>query len=184
MRFTHMPPQFTMRSRSLASSPPDFDMALVAAFVAFAYPAHAAGTSYYVDTSGANSNDGSSGSPLATLQEAVNRASPGDTITVRACTYTVSEPVTVTNKQGTSSAVLTIRGEGMPVFRGASVESIPVFGGLIAIDSSAYVTVTGIWLENSGWFSFKASNSSNIVFDNNQSSVSLASAIMLLTAMQ
>ena len=138
---------------------------------------YAAGREWYVATNGSNSNNGTSGAPLATLQEAVNRAAPGDTIIVRAGTYTVTQPITINNKQGSSSAVLTIRGEGLPVFRAASFESIPVWEGIISIQGSSYLTIQGLRLENSGWFGFKATNSSNLTFDGNQSAVSLASAI-------
>ena len=138
---------------------------------------YAAGREWYVATNGSNSNNGTSGAPLATLQEAVNRAAPGDTIIVRAGTYTVTQPITINNKQGSSGAVLTIRGEGLPVIRAASFESIPVWEGIIAIQGSSYVTIQGLRLENSGWFGFKAANSSNVTLDGNQSAVSLASAI-------
>lgn len=107
---------------------------------------------------------------------AVTRASPGDTIIVRAGTYTVSAPITINNKQGTSGAVIAIQGQGMPVIKASSYNDIPVFDGIISIDSSAYISISGIRLESSGWFGFKASNSNDIVFDGNQSSISLASA--------
>lgn len=136
-----------------------------------------AATTWYVDTGGSNGNDGSYGSPLATLQEAVNRASPGDTIVVRAGTYNVSQAINIDNKHGSSSAVLTIQGEGMPTIKAPTANDIPVWSGIITISSSSFVNVQGIRLENSGWFGFKATDSDNIGFYNNQSSISLASAI-------
>lgn len=51
---------------------------------------------YYVDgTNGSDSNDGSQGAPFATIQKAINTASTGDSIGVRAGTYA---PITSNNK--------------------------------------------------------------------------------------
>ena len=42
---------------------------------------------YYVSTSGSDSNDGSAGSPFATIQTAIDSSSSGDTVLVAAGTY-------------------------------------------------------------------------------------------------
>jgi alpha-N-arabinofuranosidase len=53
--------------------------------ITLAIPAHAA--EIHVSPSGHDANDGSSGSPLKTIQAAANKAQPGDTVTVHAGTY-------------------------------------------------------------------------------------------------
>jgi hypothetical protein len=154
-----------------------FVLVFLVASVLFGAQSTLAATTWYVATNGSNGNDGSSAYPLATLQEAINRAAPGDTIIVRSGNYTVTGPTTIANKQGTSSAVLTIRGEGMPVFSTSTLYDIDVWQGILTIENSSWVRVEGIRLENSGWFSFKVDNSSNITLDGNQTYISLASAV-------
>ncbi|HET6250979.1 MAG TPA: right-handed parallel beta-helix repeat-containing protein [Tepidisphaeraceae bacterium] len=61
-------------------------------------------TSWYVATSGSNSNPGTLAAPFQTIQFAANKAHAGDTVLVRAGTY--HEDVTVPNS-GTSAAKIT-----------------------------------------------------------------------------
>lgn len=66
------------------------------------------GTSYFVSPSGSDANAGTSlGAPFKTLTKAVDTVRPGDTIEVRAGTYT--EAVVIRNP-GTASAWITLRG--------------------------------------------------------------------------
>ena len=62
------------------------------------------GTTWYVSTTGNDSNPGTSGSPFATIQAAVAAASSGDAIVVDAGTY--NGPITVNKK-------LDINGDGI-----------------------------------------------------------------------
>jgi len=50
-------------------------------------PSSPSGTTYWVATSGNDANSGSSGSPKATVQGALNSAQPGDQVRVRAGVY-------------------------------------------------------------------------------------------------
>jgi hypothetical protein len=70
-------------------------LALVLAFTVVATTPVAAGTTYYVATTGDNGNDGSPGSPWLTIQHAVDTVLSGDTIMVAAGTYAGA----VVNKQ-------------------------------------------------------------------------------------
>lgn len=72
-------------------------------------PATASGRTVWVATNGNDSNDGSSGSPVATLTAAANLASPGDEIRVRPGIYyqTFSTP-----KAGTAAAPIHLVADG------------------------------------------------------------------------
>ena len=68
-------------------------------------------TNYIVSTSGKDLNAGTALAPLASLQRAVMLAQPGDTITVRAGVYPISQPVTISGKVGTEALPIKIVGE-------------------------------------------------------------------------
>ncbi|NGY64248.1 DUF1565 domain-containing protein [Lentzea sp. NEAU-D13] len=103
--------------------------------VAVGLPSNAdAATSLFVATNGSDSNPGTQAAPLKTVQKAVDRAQPGDTIYLRGGTYAPSTNVQIL-KNGTSSAPITLRGynnerviidgENMPHTPGAVGSSIP-----------------------------------------------------------
>ncbi|MHC4530937.1 MAG: DUF1565 domain-containing protein [Planctomycetota bacterium] len=58
-------------------------------------PSSLSGNTYYVSTSGSDSNDGSESSPWLTIQHAVDSVGPGETIYVRGGVY--NELVNFTN---------------------------------------------------------------------------------------
>jgi len=64
----------------------------------------AAGNTYYVATTGSNSNSGTQSSPFQTIQKCASIASAGDTCLIRAGTY--RETITPANS-GTASAPIT-----------------------------------------------------------------------------
>ena len=71
-------------------------------------PARAAGTAYFVSSTGADTNNGTSAAtPFKTIQKALDLAQPGTTITLAAGTY--KEAVT-TKVAGTAGAPITIKG--------------------------------------------------------------------------
>jgi len=84
-----------------------------------------AANTYYVSTSGNDSNPGTLSLPFKTIQKGVNVAQPGDTVLVRAGTYL--EKITM-QKSGTSSAKITVKnypGEN-PVINGENVRPTAV----------------------------------------------------------
>ena len=71
-------------------------------------PAHAAGTTYFVAPTGADTNIGtSSATPFKTIQKAVELAQPGTTITVAPGRY---EEAVATKAAGTAAAPITVKG--------------------------------------------------------------------------
>ena len=116
-------------------------------------PGLATGATYYVSTTGSNSNDGSEENPWLTIQHAVNSWSAGDTILVRGGTYTsngstiriditgtASQPITLknypgerpiinwTDKNNTSNRIYATRGGGLPV-EYLTIEGFEIRGG-------------------------------------------------------
>src|ERR1700683_1016876 len=70
---------------------------------------------YYVATTGSNSNPGTQSSPWQTISFAENNARAGDTVIVSAGTY--NEDVTA-NGSGSAGAVITFQGSGNPFIAG------------------------------------------------------------------
>lgn len=142
-----------------------------------ASPAQAAGRDWYVATWGNDSNDGTSGSPLASIQTAINNAVPGDTVVITSGTYDVPTPIIAANKYGSSDAWLTIRGEGQPVLRGTNYEGIGVYFGLLNVENSNYVNVKGIKFENSSWYGLKVYGGNNVIVEDNVTTSTTSSGI-------
>ncbi len=97
---------------------------------------------------GASSGSGGSGSTVqvstsSQLSSALTNASAGTTIVLANGTYTQSTPFTISGKQGTSSAPITIKAanQGQAVISG---------GAAIHITGSSYVTVEGLKFTNTG----------------------------------
>ncbi len=108
----------------------------------FVSPASAAGSTYYVSPSGSDGNAGTLQSPWRTIQKAANTVTQGDTVNIRAGTYT--EKVTFSNVQGTSSAWIT--------FQPYNNEAVVVDGNNLGnnydgifhfMDGCGYIRITG-----------------------------------------
>ena len=90
-------------------------------------------TTYYVSTSGNNSNIGTSSTPLKSIQEAIDRANAGDTILVKAGAY---NSVRFDNKNGTKSQPITLA-------------AAPGDEGKVYISSGKYDSGKGVHIINS-----------------------------------
>ena len=113
---------------------------------ASATPAAVTGTSYYVSTSGSDSNSGSSSSPWLTPQHAANTVGPGATVYLESGTYA---PFNV-NVSGSSSG-------GYITFTNYPGETATIDGtgwtasydqGLIEIQNENYITISGLNIQN------------------------------------
>ena len=113
----------------------------------FVCPASAAGSTYYVSTSGSNSNPGTLAQPWKTIQKAANTVTQGDTVYIRGGTY--NEKITFSNVQGTSSSWIkfapynsesvTVSGSGI----GTGYDGIFEFN-----DGCKYIQITGLEIKN------------------------------------
>jgi hypothetical protein len=131
---------------------------------------------WYVATNGNDANNGSQGAPFASVKKAFDIVQPGEAIEIAAGTYNITQPLRVAGKKGAADKPIVIQGKGNAVLRwGAGV--ITTFDGVITIDNSAYVTVRGLRIENSGLFGILSANSDFTTLEKNVVDTSIASGI-------
>lgn len=125
---------------------------LAGAFV-FVDQTQAAINTYYVATSGNDSNPGTASQPWKTIQHAASSVNPGDTVVVQAGTY--NERVTL-SRSGSSSAYIN--------FKADPARSVNMNGFNL---NSQYVKVEGFKVSGAGDIAF-AVNASNLIIENNE----------------
>ena len=91
------------------------------------------GTSWYVSTTGSNTNPGTSGSPFATIQYAIGQASSGDVINIGAGTFheavSVSKTLTLDGAGVSSTFITPSSGNGIVVSANSVlIENLAVTG--------------------------------------------------------
>jgi hypothetical protein len=129
---------------------------------AFASAPVAAGGSYYVATNGNDSNPGTQSQPWRTIQKAANTLIAGDTVYVRAGTY--SETVTPQNS-GTASGSITYRaysGETVVVDGGSSRSE-----GFSLTNHQSYIVIDGFTIQGQTWGGVSLFGTSHVVIRNN-----------------
>jgi len=111
------------------------------------YATNLPATTYYVATSGSDSNDCGSFSPCATINHAVGLTHPGDTVVVEPGTYV--QTVTV-NVSGTSSAPITIESQTHwgAVIAPTSAQESKNFG-FIWNNGGSYIRIKDFWMRGS-----------------------------------
>jgi hypothetical protein len=116
-------------------------------FCVFLARGHASAAEYYVSPTGSDSNPGTQASPFATVQKANNSAAAGDTIWMRAGTYSSTGQITL-SKSGTSDTnrtkIWAYSGE-VPILDFSNY-SLASSGS----DNPA-ITVTGSWMPPRPW---------------------------------
>jgi outer membrane protein assembly factor BamB len=88
---------------------------------------------YYVSTSGSDSNSGTQDKPWKTIQKAANSVTAGDTVTVLAGDYS-SERVSVTTSGG-SGMQITFQAQGSVTMKGFTIRA-------------SYITIDGFYITN------------------------------------
>jgi parallel beta-helix repeat protein len=100
----------------------------------------------YVAPNGSDSNPGTIDRPLATIQQAVWRITPGSTVYLRAGTYPLSSPVWLGPKySGTASQPVTIRGYALEK---AIVHSNNTAQSCFLLDKSSYINLISFECRN------------------------------------
>jgi hypothetical protein len=128
-------------------------------------------------------NDAAAGTyaaPFATPQRAVDLAQPGDVVVLRAGVYNMFQSLRVVSKSGTAALPIRISGEKGAVLRSVG-EGVPgVWRGIVEIDDSSSIYVSGVSVENSSFFGFRIQNSKDIKVLSSRSTVSLGSGVYAL----
>lgn len=109
--------------------------------------ASAAGTGYYVATSGSDSNAGTSDAPWKTLQHAADVAPAGSTVYVRGGVYNQKLKITRSGSASQGSIVFTNYGTETAIIDGTGL-SVSGTEGLIELVDVNYVTVQGFEIRN------------------------------------
>ncbi|ANE46166.1 hypothetical protein SY83_07660 [Paenibacillus swuensis] len=109
-----------------------------------------AASSYYVSTTGSNSNPGTLAQPFATINKFMEVAEPGDTVYVRGGTYAMGE--TYLSKSGSAGNYITIRnypGE-LPVLDGGGTAGVAFYYGENeqGAGKGQYVIIDGFVIQN------------------------------------
>ena len=130
---------------------------LVTSLFATTHVVYAAGNTYYVATNGSDNSPGTQSQPWLTLQKAASTVVAGDTVFIRAGIY--NERLNVTNKFGTASQRITFENYSNenPVIDGTGLGTL----GAIYIDSSSYITIDGLEVQNTAGAGVQASYGEN-----------------------
>ena len=106
-------------------------------------------TTYYVSTTGSNSQAGTIDKPFASLQYAHNLAQPGDTIFIRGGTYNLTTGMQLT-KDGASGKPITVSNYGNEkvIFDGANMGSGYYKGFMLDMNSVSWNHIKGLEFKN------------------------------------
>ena len=122
-----------------------FVMIMITILSSISTTTFASQNTYYVATTGSDSNSGSIGNPFKTIQKGVSILTAGDTLLIRAGTY--KEKVSIKNS-GSSAGYITIKnyaGEKV-IIKGTNTG-----GGNISIVNKSYIRIEGLEIcDNSG----------------------------------
>ena len=109
---------------------------------------HGAAATFYVATSGNDTNPGSLASPWLTIQKAANSLAPGDTVLVRGGIY--PERVTVNVSGNSTNATVAFQnypGE-TPILDGASLTVPAADNGMFLIQDKGFIAIQGFEIRN------------------------------------
>ena len=116
-------------------------LAAVAAVLVLACGAY--GATYYVATGGSDSANGSSGTPWATLQHAVNTISSGDTVIVRSGTFAGCR----ITSSGASGSPKTLRAETVGAVTLNNKSASATHNGILEIEGANYWVLDGFHVD-------------------------------------
>jgi len=119
------------------------------------------GNTYYVATTGSDSNPGTQSQPFRTIQKAANVVSAGDTVLVRGGTY--SETVTLA-RSGTVDNYITFKPFGT---ESVILEGNRALGNLFVINGTNYLRIKGFTLQNTSSAPIQVSSANGIIIEDN-----------------
>jgi hypothetical protein len=118
-------------------------------------------------SNGSDSNNGSSGSPFATLGRALQGVQPGTRIQLGGGTYAMTAMMTFDNINGTATQPIVIIPEpgANPVFDASGIATYYPYVAVFVFRNSSYVFISGIELKNSpaAGFGFSQTHDSSLV---------------------
>src|SRR3990167_6681558 len=125
------------------------------------------GNTYYVATTGSDSNSGTSAAPFKTIQKAANTVVAGDTVKIKTGTYV--EKVTV-SKSGTSGNPISFanNGDGEVIISGGSSCASSNLTNNFLIESQNYVRISGLTAKNASEAAIRINGGGNHIIDNNK----------------
>ena len=106
-----------------------------------------AAKNYYVATNGKDTNSGSSSSPWATFNHAMDTLQPGDTLIIKNGTYNQSLKATKSGREG-SPITIKAENDGGTIIDGNS-NLIPLYIAGTEGNHKSYITIEGIRCQNS-----------------------------------
>jgi outer membrane protein OmpA-like peptidoglycan-associated protein len=130
---------------------------------------------YYVSTSGNDASDGSFNAPFKTIQKASIVVVPGDTIFVRAGTYTEKITPSKSGIQGGSIVYANYKDENVTI-DGKDLH-LNLGEGIVQIRDQNYIEFKGFHLINSDWAGFYLKNCQHIQINSSTSSFTQSSGI-------
>ncbi|MEJ5198674.1 MAG: right-handed parallel beta-helix repeat-containing protein, partial [Anaerolineae bacterium] len=141
---------------------------LAATLQAFPHITRATGNTYYVATTGSDTDPGTLAQPWRTIQKAANTVNPGDTVYVRGGTY--NEAVRVT-RSGAAGAFITFAaypGE-TPVLNLNGMVLSDYFDAGFRVHYAAYVRIRGFVVQNvTDGFGIICYHADNCIVENNR----------------
>jgi Pel9A-like, right handed beta helix region len=127
------------------------------------FSASASGDSYYVSTSGSDSNAGTLASPWRTIQKAANTVTQGDTVYIRGGTY--NEKVTISKAGNGAWITFQPYNNENVIVDGTGITS-DVESGVIQLDGgSNFIHITGLEIKNAGYAGVAIKSSSTDTTD-------------------
>jgi len=152
---------YSMLGRRVTRTTAQLLVPLIALSAALLIAQAAAGTTYYVSSTGSDSNNCSQASPCRQITKALTLVKAGDTISVGAgASYNA---FTIDTMNGTASAPITIKAQGT----GAQISPTSSQNGdSIYIADSSYIVIDGLQAFNANRAGIRVSNSPHVTVQN------------------
>lgn len=158
-----------------------YDKNYLALLFLFCFSSFLNADTYYVSTDGNNSNNGSEGSPWATIQKGASTAQAGDTALVKGGTY--NEQVSVENSGSAGNYIVLMAVPGETVTVDGDGESVAAFGeGVIQTNNQDYIVIHGFRVINSSGAGIFTRYSDHIIFRKNYTYNTGSSGIAVWTS--